>query len=715
MASPAASHHVFRFGGFELDLDAQELRKHGLLIKLNRQPFQILARLLESNGVVVSRKELQDLLWSGEQFGDHDQRLNRAVNKLREALNDTASAPRYLGTVPRVGYRILVRVESLDAPAAGAPEPRLAVVERTTEPALVRRPGHKIAWLGAGVATVAALTGAVWFLEAQRKKPASLLQTPITTYVGSERFASFSPDGTRVVFYWDRGTPQSGLYVVALAEGGVTPLPGGIGMTRPAWSPDGKSIAAIRMTGIGPEVWVLSPDGASPRRVRQLNAAAGNGTPAWTPDSNSVVVTDVADGQFSLYRISVRTASVTRLTSSPALRRGQLSGDYHPAVSPDGRFLAFTRDTAGVYREIFVVALGADFTPTGEPRRLTDLRQSIDSLAWTADSAQLLFSAGAPIAGLRYLHRVALSGGAPVHVGGIQLEGMEPAVSRDGRMVAYTRRNLSETSTQRVDVAGNGRPVELLKSTSPDYSADVSPDSQKLVISSIRSGTSQLWIDDLATGQLRQLTNLRDGAAVPRWSPDGRRIAFDSRADGQSEIFVIDGATAKMRRLTYDPALDSRPNWSRDGRWIYFQSTRTGTSQVWKVPSEGGPAVQVTRGGGEFAVESFDGKVLYYTTRNPYTVRQVPVAGGEEKEIATGVMGYSAIAVGRDEVYYFGAVSGDSTTLYGYEIATGRTRTIATVDHPVHGVLSLFPDGKSLVYTEFDREDTDLMLIRNFR
>jgi DNA-binding winged helix-turn-helix (wHTH) protein len=99
MASPAASHHVFRFGGFELDLDAQELRKHGLLIKLNRQPFQILARLLESNGVVVSRKELQDLLWSGEQFGDHDQRLNRAVNKLREALNDSASAPRYLGTV----------------------------------------------------------------------------------------------------------------------------------------------------------------------------------------------------------------------------------------------------------------------------------------------------------------------------------------------------------------------------------------------------------------------------------------------------------------------------------------------------------------------------------------------------------------------------------------------------------------------------------------
>jgi len=79
------------------------------------------------------------------------------------------------------------------------------------------------------------------------------------------------------------------------------------------------------------------------------------------------------------------------------------------------------------------------------------------------------------------------------------------------------------------------------------------------------------------------------------------------------------------------------------------------------------------------------------------------------------VTGYSAIAAGRDEVHYFAAVSGGSTTLYGYEIATGRTRTIATVDDPVHGVPSLFPDGKSLVYTELDREDTDVMLIRNFR
>src|ERR1700687_4893627 len=94
-----------RFGVFELDLRAGELRKHGLRVRLQEQPFQVLAALLEHPGEVVTRDELRERLWSGETFGDFDQGLNTAINKLREALGDSAGNPRFIETLPKRGYR----------------------------------------------------------------------------------------------------------------------------------------------------------------------------------------------------------------------------------------------------------------------------------------------------------------------------------------------------------------------------------------------------------------------------------------------------------------------------------------------------------------------------------------------------------------------------------------------------------------------------------
>ena len=96
-----------RFGTFEVDLRARELRKSGLKIKLHHQPFQVLALLLERPGEVIRREEIQEKLWGSETVVDFEQGLNKAINRLRDALGDSAENPRFIETFPRYGYRFI--------------------------------------------------------------------------------------------------------------------------------------------------------------------------------------------------------------------------------------------------------------------------------------------------------------------------------------------------------------------------------------------------------------------------------------------------------------------------------------------------------------------------------------------------------------------------------------------------------------------------------
>jgi len=104
--------HTRRFGVFEVDLRAAELRKRGVRIKLQEQPFRILSLLLEHPGEVVTREELREKLWPAHTFVDFDRSLNKAMTKLRSALADSAESPRYVETVPRHGYRFLASVQT---------------------------------------------------------------------------------------------------------------------------------------------------------------------------------------------------------------------------------------------------------------------------------------------------------------------------------------------------------------------------------------------------------------------------------------------------------------------------------------------------------------------------------------------------------------------------------------------------------------------------
>jgi cholera toxin transcriptional activator len=112
MAVPQSNSRVARFGVFELDLSAGELRKSGVKLRLQGQPFQVLALLLERAGEVVTREELQQKLWPSDTFVDFDHSLNTAINKVREALGDSASNPRYVETLARRGYRFIAPVQA---------------------------------------------------------------------------------------------------------------------------------------------------------------------------------------------------------------------------------------------------------------------------------------------------------------------------------------------------------------------------------------------------------------------------------------------------------------------------------------------------------------------------------------------------------------------------------------------------------------------------
>src|SRR5438876_9441014 len=132
---------VLRFGVFEMDLRAGELRRHGLRVRLQEQPFQVLAILLEHRGEVVTREELQKKLWSADTFVDFDHGLNKAINKIRLALGDSATSPRFVETVARRGYRFLAEVEVADAPPVRSPD-------LATQPHPEAEPRHRADFAG---------------------------------------------------------------------------------------------------------------------------------------------------------------------------------------------------------------------------------------------------------------------------------------------------------------------------------------------------------------------------------------------------------------------------------------------------------------------------------------------------------------------------------------------------------------------------------------
>jgi dipeptidyl aminopeptidase/acylaminoacyl peptidase len=196
------------------------------------------------------------------------------------------------------------------------------------------------------------------------------------------------------------------------------------------------------------------------------------------------------------------------------------------------------------------------------------------------------------------------------------------------------------------------------------------------------------------------------------------------------DVYAISALGGPPRRLTTSPAIDATSSWSRDGRWIYFASNRSGGWQVWKVPSRGeeaGNARQVTHGGGFAALESTDGRHLYFTRQYSGTLDQktslwrIPVDGGDE-EVVVGAYRSSAGSwdLTAEGIYFVDQEPSSSGTSWVVRLqAFGRrpATEVARLRHPpVLGgpAVSVSPDGRWMLSTQSEGE-SDLMLVESFR
>jgi DNA-binding winged helix-turn-helix (wHTH) protein len=308
---------IFRFSTFELNLHTGELRQQGQKVKLQEQPLQVLAALLERPGELVTREELRNKLWPADTFVDFDHSLNAAIKRLRDALGESADAPVFIETLARRGYRFIAPVNGSSVSG---------VIEAT--PATKRSQSffltHRIATTMFLLVMIAAL---VWTMRRLRPPPTEVVERKLTASLSenSVSSAAVSPDGKYLAY-----ADNIGIYLKLIRTGEThsVPLPPNFSARVEDWFPDGShllvnrqelprklSLCSISIFGGSPrllandasggslspngshiafrggdsgrEEWVMRSDGTDQIKVA-ADKSSFVGQPAWSPDGNRI-------------------------------------------------------------------------------------------------------------------------------------------------------------------------------------------------------------------------------------------------------------------------------------------------------------------------------------------------------------------------------------------------------------------------------------------
>ncbi|MBI3476761.1 MAG: PD40 domain-containing protein [Acidobacteria bacterium] len=705
---------IISFGPFEADLQTQEVKKQGIRLHLPGQSFQILKMLLERPGELVTREELQEALWPNETFVDYGHGVNAAVNRLRDALGDSADNPRLIETLPRRGYRFIGTIaqpEESTAPAEAGDDRR-----------------DRLRWLrvGAGIlVVVAACALAVWFVPRvapgfSLPKITTLAAVPVTAYPGEELCLAFSPDGSQIVFAWN-GDPELGpqgfdLYVKVLGSEDLLRLTHHPSAAIcPAWSPDGSQIAFHRLSGADTGLYVVPALGGPQRKLRSTNITSENHTYiSWSPDGKWIAHVD----NQRLFLLSTETLESRQIPHTP-----ECLSEGMPAFSHSGRELAYfcTQNTQNLTRGLYTVS-----TSGGTPKLVTTIVCGWPPRppAWAAGDQKLVFS-NTHFGESSDLYDVTLADGS---IRKLPTEGgaFGPAISAKGDKLAYVK-PISGDHGQiwRSDLLNPGSSgVRLMASTYQQRSQQFSPDGKHIAFESTRGGIREVWMSDADGTQLVQVSNFKDPrTGSPHWSPDSQKIVFDTRHSELAELYVADISERLPRKLITNITDIFLPTWSHDGKWIYFVSGEPTSRGIYRCPASGGDAVLLLTLPPQSSLlgplaESFDGETLYFSRAVGGYRWELDMVSTQRPVKITAVEGlptvdYNVWAIAPGGMYFVDFDANKSIRYFDF--STKQVRPILDVGRAVDGGLAVSPDGRWVLYVQKEDYNEDIMLVDNFQ
>jgi Tol biopolymer transport system component/DNA-binding winged helix-turn-helix (wHTH) protein len=551
VAQPATNPRIVHFGVFELDLDARELRKSGIKIKLHEQPFQILAILLERPGEIVTREELQKRLWPQDTFVDFDLSLNSAVKKLRQALGDDSANPRFIETLYRRGYRFIGPSNGFAAISEQPASERIVVESRTTQES--RRSRALLLWAIFAALVVIALgwlakpSGAPRIFGYMQITDDGLTKGKVVT------------DGQRLYFAELQSENFVPMQVSALGgETSAVPMP-----FPEAYSPDiagdGSALLVIAFSGTkeGPLFSLPLPAG-SPQR---LNNAFGHAA-TWSRDRSLLVF---ASGS-KIFEAKADGAEPRQIATVDGIA-------VDVRLSPDSYRLRFA-----------VVAPNSDFSALWEMNRdgsnlhpllpgwNTPPRECCGN--WTPDGKYYLFQSqheGKTNLWLLPERPGWFRRNEPIRLTNGPLNFSDPVVSRDGRKIFAVG---TQARGEVVRYKGESDLVPYLGGISAT-DLSFSPDSKSVAYVSIPEGI--LWRSKVDGTQRLQLTESSLHTALPRWSPDGKQIVFMGQAQTSNwRAYLISSEGGVPRDLAPSAQAGFDPNWSPDGKAVVLTLNEAG-------------------------------------------------------------------------------------------------------------------------------------------
>jgi Tol biopolymer transport system component/DNA-binding winged helix-turn-helix (wHTH) protein len=741
---------LVRFDTFEFDVISGDLREAGVRLNLQEQPLHLLAALVERPGKLVTRDELRHRLWPADTFVDFDHGLNAAVKRLRDALGDSADAPRYVETVPRRGYRFIAPVHiviepadetgSLDAPS---PIPIGPALETRSEPQPRRRWGPLAV---GGVAIVILVIGMPWLSRTFRVSsgsPPAMRLVAVTTMNGYQA-GELSPDGRQVAFEWNGDREDNwDIYVKFVGSSDMRRLTTDPGAdVGPAWSHDGQQIAYLH-TASGDPPDSFDPPESSPQRsgrVRVMSAMGGadrqvsdlliSGSVQWSPDDRYViggraVQPGVTASNAGIYLIPLQGGE-PRAVTRPKPTEIHRSATF----SRDGRRLAYVSCENFMGCQLYVLDVGSTFAGVGPPRQVTrfETMTFIKGVSWSQDGRSLIY--GATEMRSPHLWRMNVDGtGQPERIEMAGAGAAYPSVSSTGDRLMFTRlRLVDDRDIYRVEQGRSPEPVA--RSSKSESNVQFSNDGQRIAFCSDRSSdTAEVWVANADGSAPEQLTH---GPGLincsPSWSPDGEHIAFDSEAsDGSWHIWMVDRQGGSLHQVTGAPGDQNHPTWSRDGKWIYFSWRQPAERDfwhrdIWRTRPETGENEHVTQGAqAALARESLDGTTVFFRATMPAGPLQAkPVAGGPVRTVISCVTG-TAISVTKAGIYYLPCQANRVTTptVHLLDPVTGADREAGKLENysyqPTPGAFAVSPDGHVILYERQVRAGADLMMIENFR